>query len=89
MAASRSYAERCGKRTTAVSGTGLLRRMNHGPFLVSPTTQSLNQIRKCVEWCGHFPMIDDPALVARAILAFIDTVDRRLGLTPQPSGEIP
>jgi hypothetical protein len=34
-------------------------------------------------------MIDDPALVARAILAFIDTVERRLGLTPQPSGEIP
>jgi len=62
MAASRSYAERCGKRTDAVSGTGLLRRMNHGPFLVSPTTQSLTQIRKSVEWRGHVPMIDDPRL---------------------------
>jgi pimeloyl-ACP methyl ester carboxylesterase len=38
---------------------------------------------------GHVPMVDDPALVARAIFGFIDTVDRRLGLTPQPSGEIP
>jgi hypothetical protein len=34
-------------------------------------------------------MIDDPTLVVRAILDFIDTVDRGLGLTTQPSGEIP
>jgi hypothetical protein len=56
MAASRLDPERDGQQTDAVAGVGLLRKMHHDRPSCVVDTQSLTQIRKCVDAVG--PKVD-------------------------------